>query len=36
MTIIGDKGFFSKSNIAELDKRKLKYIIAPQAQHFGD
>ena len=28
MTIIEDKGFFSKNNIAELDKRKLKYIIA--------
>lgn len=35
MTIIGDKGFFSKNNIAELDKRKLKYIIALRRSTSG-
>ncbi len=35
MTIIGDKGFFSRRNIEELDKRKLKYIIALRRSTAG-
>lgn len=35
MTIIGDKGFFSKRNIEELDKRKMKYIIALRRSTTG-
>lgn len=35
MTIIGDKGFFSKRNIEELDRRKMKYIIALRRSTSG-
>lgn len=35
MTIIGDKGFFSKRNIDELDRRKLRYIIALRRSTAG-
>lgn len=35
MTIIGDKGFFSKKNIEELDCRGLNYIIALRRSTAG-
>lgn len=35
ITVIGDKGFFSKGNIAELDKRNLKFIIALRRSTTG-
>lgn len=35
MTIIGDKGFFSKRNIEELDRRNMKYIIALRRSTAG-
>ncbi len=35
MTIIGDKGFFSRRNIEELDKRRMKYIIALRRSTAG-
>lgn len=35
MTVIGDKGFFSKKNVEELDKRSLKFIIALRRSMAG-
>lgn len=35
MTIIGDKGFFSKKNVEELDKRELRFIIALRRSTSG-
>ena len=35
ITIIGDKGFFSKKNVEELDKRNLRFIIALRRSTSG-
>ncbi len=35
ITAIGDKGFYSKKNIEELEKRKIKYIIALRRSTSG-
>lgn len=34
-TAIGDKGFYSKNNVAELEKRKINYIIALRRSTSG-
>lgn len=35
ITAIGDKGFFSKSNVAELERLKIKFIIAMRRSTTG-